>query len=319
MPVPARPTGRSDNNQKGELIPMSVVSMRELLEAGVHFGHQTRRWNPKMRRFIFTERGGIYIIDLQQTLQLLEEAHAFARNLAERGGSVLFVGTKKQSQGAVEEQAKRVNMPYVSHRWLGGLLTNWRTISDRIDRLHELRRPPATARPPTSRRCPKATTSRSRPARSPSPNRPSPSRPSPRRPSLRRRRPMAEISAALVKELRDQTGAPMMDCKRALQETNGDMEAAVRVLREKGMAGAAKRSDRATPEGKVGYRLAEDAKRGTMVAVGRETEPVSNNDEFLAFAKKVLEVVEASGPGAEAALDEERAQLAGKLGENVAV
>jgi small subunit ribosomal protein S2 len=93
-----------------------------------------------MRRFIFTERGGIYIIDLQQTLQLLEEAHAFARNLAERGGSVLFVGTKKQSQGAVEEQAKRVNMPYVNHRWLGGLLTNWRTISDRIDRLHELRR-----------------------------------------------------------------------------------------------------------------------------------------------------------------------------------
>jgi small subunit ribosomal protein S2 len=119
---------------------MSVVSMRELLEAGVHFGHQTRRWNPKMRRFIFTERGGIYIIDLQQTLQLLEDAHSFARNLAERGGSMLFVGTKKQSQGAVEEQAERVKMPYVNHRWLGGLLTNWRTISDRIDRLHELRR-----------------------------------------------------------------------------------------------------------------------------------------------------------------------------------
>ena len=119
---------------------MSVVSMRELLEAGVHFGHQTRRWNPKMRRFIFTERGGIYIIDLQQTLQLLEEAHAFGRNLAERGGSMLFVGTKKQAQQAVEEQAKRVGMPYVSHRWLGGLLTNWRTISARIDRLHELRR-----------------------------------------------------------------------------------------------------------------------------------------------------------------------------------
>jgi small subunit ribosomal protein S2 len=93
-----------------------------------------------MRRFIFTERGGIYIIDLQQTLQLLEEAHAFARNLSERGGSVLFVGTKKQAQSAVEDQAKRVGMPYVNHRWLGGLLTNWRTISDRIDRLHELRR-----------------------------------------------------------------------------------------------------------------------------------------------------------------------------------
>jgi small subunit ribosomal protein S2 len=93
-----------------------------------------------MRRFIFTERGGIYIIDLQQTLDLLEEAHAFARNLAERNGSILFVGTKKQSQTAVEEQARRVGMPYVSHRWLGGLLTNWRTISARIDRLHELRR-----------------------------------------------------------------------------------------------------------------------------------------------------------------------------------
>ena len=130
---------------------------------------------------------------------------------------------------------------------------------------------------------------------------------------------MAEISAALVKELRDQTGAPMMDCKRALQETNGDIEAAVRILREKGMAGAARRADRATPEGKVGYRLAEDSTRGTMVAVGCETEPVSNNDEFLAFAKKVLEAVEAGGPGAESELDDERAQLAGKLGENVVV
>ena len=130
---------------------------------------------------------------------------------------------------------------------------------------------------------------------------------------------MAEISAGLVKELRDQTGAPMMDCKRALQEANGDMEAAVRILREKGMAGAAKRSDRATPEGKVGYRLAEDNKRGTMVAVGCETEPVSNNDEFLAFARKVLETVEANGPGSEAQLEEERVQLAGKLGENIIV
>jgi small subunit ribosomal protein S2 len=114
--------------------------MRELLEAGVHFGHQTRRWNPKMKRFIFAERGGIYIIDLQQTLELLEEAAAFARNLAERGGTVLFVGTKKQSMDAIGEQAQRVAMPYVNHRWLGGLLTNWRTISNRIERLHDLRR-----------------------------------------------------------------------------------------------------------------------------------------------------------------------------------
>jgi small subunit ribosomal protein S2 len=118
---------------------MAVVSMRELLEAGVHFGHQTRRWNPKMKRFIFSERGGIYIIDLQQTQELLGEAYEFARNLAERGGTILFVGTKKQAQDAVVEQAKRVGMPYVSNRWLGGLLTNWKTIADRISRLHELR------------------------------------------------------------------------------------------------------------------------------------------------------------------------------------
>jgi len=118
---------------------MPVVSMKDLLEAGVHFGHQTRRWNPKMKRFIFTERGGIYIIDLQQTQELLEEAHNFARAIAERNGSILFVGTKKQAQDAVRDHAQRVGMPYVNHRWLGGLLTNWRTISDRIQRLHELR------------------------------------------------------------------------------------------------------------------------------------------------------------------------------------
>jgi small subunit ribosomal protein S2 len=117
-----------------------VVTMRELLEAGVHFGHQTRRWDPKMRRFIFGERGGIYIINLEQTLQLMEEAAAYARNLASRGGTMLFVGTKKQAQDSVEGHAKRIGMPYVNHRWLGGLLTNWRTISSRIERLHELRR-----------------------------------------------------------------------------------------------------------------------------------------------------------------------------------
>ena len=117
-----------------------TVSMRELLEAGVHFGHQTRRWNPKMRRFIFAERGGIYIIDLTQTAERLDEAQQFLRNVAERGGTVLFVGTKKQAQDAVENEAKRIDMPYVNHRWLGGLLTNWRTMADRIDRLHEMRR-----------------------------------------------------------------------------------------------------------------------------------------------------------------------------------
>ena len=118
---------------------MPVVTMKQLLESGVHFGHQTRRWNPKMKRFIFGERSGIYVIDLQQTLDLLERAHTFVKNVAERGGTVMFVGTKKQCQDSVREQAIRAGMPYVSHRWLGGLLTNWSTISQRIRRLHELR------------------------------------------------------------------------------------------------------------------------------------------------------------------------------------
>ena len=130
---------------------------------------------------------------------------------------------------------------------------------------------------------------------------------------------MTEISAALVKELRDRTGAGMMDCKRALQETNGDMDAAVVLLREKGMASAQKRADRATTEGLVGYRLADDHKKGTMVAVGCETEPVSKNDEFQAFAKKVLETVDADGVDAVASLDGERTELSAKLGENIAV
>jgi len=130
---------------------------------------------------------------------------------------------------------------------------------------------------------------------------------------------MTVISAALVKELRAQTQAPMMDVKRALQDTNGDMEAATRLLRERGMASAEKRAGRVTAEGKVGYRVADEGKRGTMVAVGCETEPVSNNDEFLAFAKKVLEAVEAEGPDAAESLDEERKELSGKLGENIVV
>jgi elongation factor Ts len=130
---------------------------------------------------------------------------------------------------------------------------------------------------------------------------------------------MAEISAALVKELRDRTGAGLMDCKRALQETNGDMEAAIVLLRERGMAQAAKRAGRETTQGKVGYRLADDGEKGTMVAIGCETEPVSDNDEFLAYAKRVLEAVEANGVDAASSLDEERIALSAKLGENIVV
>ncbi len=119
--------------------PQHTVSMKDLLTSGVHFGHQTRRWNPKMKQFIFGERGGIYIIDLQKTTVLIDEAYAFLKKTAERGGGVLFVGTKKQCQEAVKEQAERVGMPYVCNRWLGGLLTNFGTLSKRIKRMHELR------------------------------------------------------------------------------------------------------------------------------------------------------------------------------------
>jgi small subunit ribosomal protein S2 len=115
------------------------VGIKELLEAGVHFGHQTRRWNPKMRRYIFGERGGIHIIDLQRTERLLGQAQEFAGEVAGRGGTILFVGTKKQARDTIKEAARRSGMPYVDQRWLGGLLTNFQTISKRISRLHELR------------------------------------------------------------------------------------------------------------------------------------------------------------------------------------
>ncbi len=118
---------------------MAVVSMKQLLEAGVHFGHQTRRWNPKMSQYIFTERNGIYIIDLQKTVKKLEEAYLFIRDIAAEGGEVLFVGTKKQAQDSVKEEAIRCDMPYVNARWLGGMLTNFGTIQKRIKRLAQLK------------------------------------------------------------------------------------------------------------------------------------------------------------------------------------
>ncbi len=117
---------------------MAVVSMKNLLDAGVHFGHQTRRWNPKMKRFIFTERNGIYIIDLQQTLTYIDDAYDFIKQTVAHGGTVLFVGTKKQAQEAIAEQANRVGMPYVNQRWLGGMLTNFQTVHGRLQRLKEL-------------------------------------------------------------------------------------------------------------------------------------------------------------------------------------
>ena len=117
---------------------MSVISMKQLLEAGVHFGHQTRRWNPKMKEYIFTERNGIYIIDLQKTVKKIDEAYYFIRDLAMEGGTVLFVGTKKQAQESIEQEAKRCEMYYVNQRWLGGMLTNFKTIQSRINKLRKI-------------------------------------------------------------------------------------------------------------------------------------------------------------------------------------
>ncbi|WP_054949879.1 30S ribosomal protein S2 [Numidum massiliense] len=117
---------------------MAIISMKQLLEAGVHFGHQTRRWNPKMEKYIFTERNGIYIIDLQKTVRKVEEIYYYVRDLAQSGGTLLFVGTKKQAQDSVREEAERCGMFYVNQRWLGGTLTNFSTIQKRIQRLHEL-------------------------------------------------------------------------------------------------------------------------------------------------------------------------------------
>ncbi len=119
---------------------MAVITMKQLLEAGVHFGHQTRRWNPKMKEYIFTERNGIYIVDLQRTVRMVEEAYNFIREVAFQGGKVLFVGTKKQAQESIREEAERCGMFYVNQRWLGGMLTNFKTIKKRIDRLLELER-----------------------------------------------------------------------------------------------------------------------------------------------------------------------------------
>src|SRR5207244_9856892 len=122
---------------RGELA-VAVVTMRKLLESGVHFGHQTRRWNPKMKRFIFTERNGIYIIDLLQSLNYIDSAYEFVKETVAHGGSVMFVGTKKQAQESIAEEATRVGMPYVNQRWLGGMLTNFSTVHKRLQRMKEL-------------------------------------------------------------------------------------------------------------------------------------------------------------------------------------
>ena len=403
-----------------------VVTRRELLEAGVHFGHQTRRWNPKMQRYLFGERSGIYIIDLEKSLEGIEETYEFVRDLGRRRGTILFIGTKKQAQEVVEEHANRVGMPFVNHRWLGGMLTNFTTISRRLIRLRELREmessgamdnlpkkevirlqhereklernlggiqalerlPDAvfivdtkkeqiavtearkldipviaivdtncdpdevdfvipgnddairavslvtrvvadaltegygmakdevvekTRRAPADRRASAIHDGRSR-ARGRGRAVPRGRGEDRGQHRLRTRSPgtgtrgrrragrgcrgrserdggggcgMSDISAEQVKQLRDLTGAGMMDCKRALQETDGDIDKAIELLREKGLASAAKRAGRAANQGRIDSYIHFNNTVGVLLEVNSETDFVANTDEFTQLVKDI--------------------------------
>ena len=408
---------------------MTKVGIKTLLDAGSHFGHQTRRWNPKMKPYIFGSRGDIYIIDLKQTLVGLDQAYTFVSELAKKGGTVLFVGTKKQAQEAVSEAANRCGMPYVNARWLGGMLTNFVTIRSRVTRMEELEAMEADGRMAVlpkkeqillrkelsklqtnlngirnMKRTPDAVfvidTNReaiaihearrlnipvvgtldtncdpddvdygipanddairsvrlladfvadavvagvgapvtaaemageARPLRPPPPRllplprRPPlrrPPRPLPRLPSsrpshrtnappsgrrshparrieariARERNNVADITASMVKELREMTGAGMMECKKALVEAEGDMDKAVDVLRTRGLAAVAKKAGRATNEGTVMAIVSDDATTGAVVEINCETDFVGMNDKFKAYAEKIARAALAAKP-----------------------
>src|SRR5664279_2538916 len=212
-------------------------SMRQLLESGAHFGHRQQRWNPKMAPFIYGSRNDIHILDLTQTVPLLHQALVALRDVAAGGGRILFVGTKRQASDPIASAAKRCAQYYVNHRWLGGTLTNWQTISNSIKRMRNIEETLSSA----------------------------------------------QSSGLKKKELLDKTGAGMMDCKAALADTNGDMEAAIDWLRKKGISKAAKKAGRAAVEGLVG--VAVDAGTGVLLEVNAETDFVARNDEFKTFVK----------------------------------
>src|SRR2546422_486395 len=275
---------------------MATLTMKELLEAGVHFGHQTKRWNPKMQKYIFGERNGIYIIDLQKTLKKFREAYAFVRDLAAGGGTVLFVGTKKQAQETVFEEATRCGMFYVNQRWLGGTLTNFATIRKSIARLKKLEEMKETGE---FERVPKKEAL-----------------------ELDREREKLEkalvgikameqlpsavfiidprkekIAVAGAQRVRDRTGAGVMDCKEALEETRGNVEAAFEYLRKKGLAQAAKRAHREAKEGVVAaYIHPLGAKLGVLVEVNCETDFVAKTDAFQELVKDLLMQIAAQNP-----------------------
>ena len=382
----------------------TVVTMQQLLEAGAHFGHQTHRWNPKMKPYIFGDRNGVHIIDLSQTVPLFARALDFVQQTVARGGKVLFVGTKRQAQDAIAEAAQASGQHFVNHRWLGGMLTNWKTISNSIKRLKSLEEQlSGDTAGLTKKEVLQLTRERDKLEKSlggirdmgglpdvmfvvdtnkeelaikeanvlgipvvaildsnsdpsgiafPVPGNDDASRairlytdavaqavgegrtgnaaargqdigemaeppveagagsliglPSAngrgpctyigicdwpsglRRGGMRRKKNMAEITAASVKELRERTGAGMMDCKKALAETNGEMEAAIDWLRAKGLSAAAKKAGRTAAEGLVG--VAVEGKRGAVVEVNSETDFVAKNELFQDFVRNVAKL-----------------------------
>ena len=402
----------------------SSVGIKDLLEAGVHFGHQTRRWNPKMKQYIFGERNGIYIIDLQKTHKLLQEALQFVQELASQGKNVMFIGTKRQAQEAIAEEAKRCGMPFVTERWLGGLLTNFVTVRRSLERLRDLemtltgpqeaqrerltkkelagldkerekleknltgikgmksvpdavfvidtrleaiavaearklkipvigvldtncdpdevdvpdpgQRRRAAGHPAVRRQGGRRRARRPRPARgaaggdggrrrarartarrapgshpdrltSPGPRGPG-RRPTPRaspigprgfpRTDIPKEEELMSISAEVVRQLREETGAGMMDCKSALVEAQGDMEKARDLLRKKGLAAASKRASRTASEGQIGAYIHPGAKVGVLVEVNCETDFVAKTPEFQALVKDVAMHIAAASPAA---------------------
>ena len=356
---------------------MSVISMKQLLEAGVHFGHQTRRWNPKMAPYIYTERNGIYIIDLQKSVGMVDTAYKAVFDIAAEGGNILFVGTKKQAQDAVKTEAERCGMYYVNERWLGGMLTNFKTIQSRINRLKEIETmeqdgtfevlpkkevialrkemdklqknlggikdmkkiPDAifVVDPKKEKICVQEAHTLGIPLIGIADTNCDPEEldyvipgnddairavklivskmadavieanqgaeeevyegtdveteeaPVEESSSYDGGNVKMAITAAMVKELREMTGAGMMDCKKALTETDGDMDKAVEFLREKGLAKAQKKANRIAAEGIVVDVVAEDGKSAVAVEVNSETDFVAKNEKFRNYVKTVAD------------------------------
>ncbi len=287
---------------------MSDISMKQLLEAGVHFGHQTSRWNPKMKPYIFGARNGIHIIDLQQTVTMFKDLEAVVRDLAASGGHVLFVGTKKQAQDAIREEAERCNMYYVHNRWLGGTLTNFSTIRQSIERLRkieEMENDPKIVDALTKKEMLGLKRERAKLEQSLGGIKSMRKLPDaifvidPKQEEIAvkeaRKLGIPVISGA-VKELREKTGAGMMDCKKALGEAGGDLQKAIDYLRQKGLAAAAKKADRVAADGAVAAYVHPGGKIGVLVEVNCETDFVARTAEFQMLLKDIAMQVAAANP-----------------------